>query len=211
MRNQSLERKIYMEQWNGFHKGNWCEEIDVRDFIQQNYKPYQGNESFLEDATDVTQQLWSELSDLLKKERDNGGTLDVDTDTVSTIISHGPGYINKDNEKIVGLQTDAPLKRAIMPNGGIRMVKQACDAYGYKLDPKIEQVFTEYRKSHNQGVFDAYTPDIRRARKAGVITGLPDAYGRGRIIGDYRRVPLYGVNKLIQEKYDQSKFHGTLH
>jgi formate C-acetyltransferase len=198
-----MERKIFVEQWYGFQKGNWCEEIDVRDFIQLNYKPYEGDDSFLEGPTEVTRKLWSQVSELLKKERENGGTLDVDTETVSTIISHKPGYINKDYEKIVGLQTDAPLKRAIMPNGGIRMVKQACEAYGYKLDPNVEQIYTVYRKSHNQGVFDAYTPDIRRARKAGIITGLPDAYGRGRIIGDYRRVPLYGVNRLIEDKYNQ--------
>ncbi|HHY83334.1 MAG TPA: formate C-acetyltransferase [Clostridiales bacterium] len=192
-----------MEQWKGFSQGHWRTEIDVREFIQQNYKPYEGDESFLEGPTEATVKLWQQLSDLLKKERENGGTLDVDTSTVSTIISHKPGYINKEYEKIVGLQTDAPLKRAIMPNGGIRMVKQACEAYGFKLDPKVEQIFTEYRKTHNQGVFDAYTPEIRRARKAGIITGLPDAYGRGRIIGDYRRVPLYGVNRLIEEKQKQ--------
>jgi formate C-acetyltransferase len=192
-----------MEQWKNFNKGNWCDEIDVRDFIQLNYKPYEGDDSFLEGPTEATNHLWKELTELLKKETDNGGTLDVDTETVSTIISHKPGYIDKDHERIVGLQTDAPLKRAIMPNGGIRMVKQSCEAYGYHLDPKIEQVFTEYRKTHNQGVFDAYTPEIRRARKAGIITGLPDAYGRGRIIGDYRRVPLYGVDRLIQDKERQ--------
>ena len=192
-----------MEQWKNFNKGNWCDEIDVRDFIQLNYKPYEGDDSFLEEPSEATKHLWSELSDLLKKENESGGTLDIDTETVSTIISHKPGYIDKDHEKIVGLQTDAPLKRAIMPNGGIRMVKQACEAYGHQLDPKIEQIFTEYRKTHNQGVFDAYTPEIRRARRAGIITGLPDAYGRGRIIGDYRRVPLYGVDRLIQDKERQ--------
>ena len=192
-----------MEQWKNFNKGNWCDEIDVRDFIQLNYKPYEGDDSFLEEPTEATKHLWSELSDLLKKENESGGTLDIDTETVSTIISHKPGYIDKDHEKIVGLQTDAPLKRAIMPNGGIRMVKQACEAYGHQLDPKIEQIYTEYRKTHNQGVFDAYTPEIRRARRAGIITGLPDAYGRGRIIGDYRRVPLYGVDRLIQDKERQ--------
>ncbi|NLB41034.1 MAG: formate acetyltransferase, partial [Clostridiales bacterium] len=192
-----------MEQWKNFNKGNWCDEIDVRDFIQLNYKPYEGDDSFLEEPSEATKHLWSELSDLLKKENESGGTLDIDTETVSTIISHKPGYIDKDHEKIVGLQTDAPLKRAIMPNGGIRMVKQSCEAYGHQLDPKIEQIYTEYRKTHNQGVFDAYTPEIRRARKAGIITGLPDAYGRGRIIGDYRRVPLYGVDRLIQDKERQ--------
>lgn len=192
-----------MKQWKGFSNGHWRDEIDVREFIQQNYKPYEGDDSFLAQPAQSTKQLWKDLSVLLKKERDNGGTLDVDTETVSSIISHKPGYIDKSHEKIIGLQTDAPLKRAIMPNGGIRMVKNACEAYGYKLDPKIEQVFTEYRKTHNQGVFDAYTPEIRRARKAGIITGLPDAYGRGRIIGDYRRVALYGVDRLIKDKQKQ--------
>jgi formate C-acetyltransferase len=192
-----------MKQWKGFSDGSWRNEIDVREFIQQNYKPYEGDDSFLADPTEATKHLWDTLSDLLKKERDNGGTLDVDTQTVSTITSHKPGFIDKEHEKIVGLQTDAPLKRAIMPYGGIRMVKQACEAYGFKLDPSIEQIFTEYRKTHNQGVFDAYTPEIRRARRASIITGLPDAYGRGRIIGDYRRVPLYGVDRLIEDKQKQ--------
>ena len=192
-----------MKQWEGFSYGSWRNEIDVREFIQQNYTPYEGDHSFLADPTEATRHLWNKVSDLLKEEREKGGTLDVDTETVSTIISHKPGYIDKEYEKIVGLQTDAPLKRAIMPNGGIRMVKQACEAYGFKLDPKVEKIFTEYRKTHNQGVFDAYTPEIRRARKAGIITGLPDAYGRGRIIGDYRRVPLYGVDRLIEDKKKQ--------
>jgi formate C-acetyltransferase len=194
-----------MEQWKGFREGYWRSEIDVREFIQLNYKPYEGDDSFLEGPTDATNLLWEQLKVLLKKEHENGGTLGVDADTVSTIISHKPGYIDQEHEKIVGLQTDAPLKRAIMPNGGIRMVKNSCEAYGYKLDPKIEQVFTEYRKTHNQGVFDAYTPEIRRARKAGVITGLPDAYGRGRIIGDYRRVALYGIDRLIEDKQKQQE------
>ena len=192
-----------MKQWEGFSYGSWRNEIDVREFIQQNYTPYEGDHSFLADPTEATRHLWNKVSDLLKEEREKGGTLDVDTETVSTIISHKPGYIDKEYEKIVGLQTDAPLKRAIMPNGGIRMVKQACEAYGFKLDPKVEKIFSEYRKTHNQGVFDAYTPEIRRARKAGIITGLPDAYGRGRIIGDYRRVPLYGVDRLIEDKKRQ--------
>lgn len=192
-----------MKQWKGFSNGYWRNETDVREFIQENYKPYKGDDAFLAEPTEATKRLWDTLSDLLKKERDRGGTLDVDIQTVSTITSHKPGYIDKEHEKIVGLQTDAPLKRAVMPNGGIRMVKQACEAYGFKLDPSIEQFFTEYRKTHNQGVFDAYTPEIRRARKAGIITGLPDAYGRGRIIGDYRRVPLYGVDRLIEDKQRQ--------
>ncbi len=192
-----------MEQWKNFNKGNWCDEVDVRDFIQLNYKPYEGDDSFLEEPTEATKYLWDELSELLKKETDSGGTLDIDTEIVSTITSHKPGYIDKEHEKIVGLQTDAPLKRAIMPNGGIRMVKQSCEAYGYQLNPNIEKMYSEYRKTHNQGVFDAYTPEIRRARKAGIITGLPDAYGRGRIIGDYRRVSLYGIDKLIEDKERQ--------
>ncbi len=192
--------KQFMEQWKGFKEGNWCSEIDVRNFIQLNYTPYEGDESFLEGPTDNTKKLWEKVSELLKKERENGGVLDIDTHTISTITSHAPGYIDKDLEKIVGLQTDAPLKRAIMPFGGIRMVMKGCEAYGKKLDPDVIKIFTEYRKTHNQGVYDVYTPEMRRAKKAGIITGLPDAYGRGRIIGDYRRVPLYGVDRLIQEK-----------
>ena len=187
-----------MDPWRGFSEGYWRSEIDVREFIQLNYTPYEGDESFLEGPTENTKKLWEKVSALLQEEHKKGGTLDVDTSTVSTITSHKPGYIDKDLEKIVGLQTDAPLKRAIMPFGGIRMVKQACEAYGYELDPEIEKIFTEYRKTHNQGVFDVYTPEIRRARRAGIITGLPDAYGRGRIIGDYRRVPLYGGEKRIE-------------
>ncbi|HHW00668.1 MAG TPA: formate C-acetyltransferase [Clostridiaceae bacterium] len=189
-----------MEQWKGFAEGNWCSEIDVRNFIQLNYKPYEGDESFLEGPTENTKKLWEKVTDLLNKERQNGGVLDIDTHTISTIVSHPPGYIDKDLEKIVGLQTDAPLKRAIMPFGGIRMVMKGCEAYGKKLDPNVVKIFTEYRKTHNQGVYDVYTPEMRRAKKAGIITGLPDAYGRGRIIGDYRRVPLYGVDRLIREK-----------
>jgi len=192
--------KQFMEQWKGFTEGNWCSEIDVRNFIQLNYKPYEGDESFLEGPSETTKKLWEKVTGLLNKERQNGGVLDIDTHTISTIISHAPGYIDKDLEKIVGLQTDAPLKRAIMPFGGIRMVMKGCEAYGKKLDPNVIKIFTEYRKTHNQGVYDVYTPEMRRAKKAGIITGLPDAYGRGRIIGDYRRVPLYGVDRLIQEK-----------
>ena len=192
-----------MDAWRDFSDGYWKTEIDVREFIQQNYKPYEGDDSFLAGPTERTKKLWEKTSQLLQEENKRNGTLDIDTETVSTITSHGPGYIDRDLEIIVGLQTDEPLKRAIMPFGGIRMVKNACEAYGYKLDPKVEKVFTEYRKTHNQGVFDAYTPEIRKARSAGIITGLPDAYGRGRIIGDYRRVPLYGVDRLIQEKKRQ--------
>lgn len=186
-----------------FVEGKWCHEIDVRDFIQLNYTPYEGDESFLTGPTAATQKLWEKVSELLKKEMEKGGVLDVDTKMVSTITSHKPGYIDKSLEKIVGLQTDEPLKRAIMPFGGIRMVKQACEAYGYELDPEIEKIFTQYRKTHNQGVYDAYTTEMRKARHAGIITGLPDAYGRGRIIGDYRRVALYGVDRLIEDKKQQ--------
>jgi formate C-acetyltransferase len=192
-----------MDPWRNFSEGYWRSEIDVREFIQLNYTPYEGNESFLARPTPNTEKLWDRVSQLLDEEHKKEGTLDVDTTTVSTITSHAPGYIDKDLEKIVGLQTDAPLKRAIMPFGGIRMVKKACEAYGYELDPQTEKVFNKYRKTHNQGVYDAYTPDIRKARKAGIITGLPDAYGRGRIIGDYRRVALYGVDRLIEEKKRQ--------
>ena len=192
-----------MNAWQGFKTGRWTKEINVREFIQLNYKPYEGDDSFLAGATENTKKLWNEALDLFKKERENGGTLDVDTDTVSLIDAYGPGYINKDLETVVGVQTDAPLKRAAMPFGGIRMVETSCDAYGYKLNPEISEIFTKYRKTHNQGVFDAYTSDMRAARSAGIITGLPDAYGRGRIIGDYRRVALYGVDKLIQDKQEQ--------
>ncbi|HZJ58588.1 MAG TPA: formate C-acetyltransferase [Clostridia bacterium] len=192
-----------MNPWRNFAEGYWQSEIDVREFIQSNYTPYGGDDSFLAGPTYRTKKLWKRTTELLDEENRRDGTLDIDTRTVSTIISHGSGYIDKELEIIVGLQTDEPLKRAIMPFGGIRMVKNACDAYGYKLDPEVEKAFTEYRKTHNQGVFDAYTPEIRRARKAGIITGLPDAYGRGRIIGDYRRVALYGVDRLIQEKKRQ--------
>ncbi|QYE97683.1 formate C-acetyltransferase [Paraclostridium sordellii] len=192
-----------MNAWQGFKTGRWTKEINVREFIQLNYTPYEGNDSFLAGATENTKKLWNEALALFKKERDNNGTLDVDTDTVSLIDAYGPGYIDKDLETVVGVQTDAPLKRAAMPFGGIRMVETSCEAYGYKLNPEISEIFTKYRKTHNQGVFDAYTPDMRAARSAGIITGLPDAYGRGRIIGDYRRVALYGVDKLIQDKLDQ--------
>ena len=192
-----------MNAWQGFKTGRWTKEINVREFIQLNYAPYEGNDSFLAGATENTKKLWNQALDLFKKERENNGTLDVDTDTVSLIDAYGPGYIEKDLETIVGVQTDAPLKRAVMPFGGIRMVETSCDAYGYKLNPEISEIFTKYRKTHNQGVFDAYTPDMRAARSAGIITGLPDAYGRGRILGDYRRVALYGVDKLIQDKLDQ--------
>lgn len=192
-----------MTAWKDFKKGNWSENIDVLDFINLNYSQYEGDAEFLEGPTENTKKLWDELTFLFKKERDNGGTLDVDVDTISGIDAYAPGYIDKDLEKIVGLQTDAPLKRAIMPYGGIRMVENSCDAYGFKLNPEIKEIFTKYRKTHNQGVFDVYTEEMRNARKAGIITGLPDAYGRGRIIGDYRRVPLYGVDFLIEKKKEE--------
>lgn len=186
--------------WQGFKEGKWSKDIDTRDFILSNLTPYDGDESFLAEATCATLRLWDVVCELSRRERENGGVLDVDVATPSTIVSHGPGYLNRGLERIVGLQTDAPFKRAIQPNGGIRMVQDACEAYGFKLPDDIVKLFTEVRKTHNQGVFDVYTPDMRLARKAGIITGLPDAYGRGRIIGDYRRVPLYGVDRLIAAK-----------
>ena len=188
------------KQWIDFKEGRWTKHIDVRDFIQKNYTEYLGDDSFLKGATINTQKLWNEVSELFKKERENGGVLDVDTSTVSTISAYNPGYIDKAIEKIVGVQTDAPLKRAVMPQGGIRMAENAAKAYGYKVSDKISEIFSKYRKTHNQGVFDAYTTEMRLARKYGIITGLPDAYGRGRIIGDYRRVALYGVDTLISFK-----------
>ena len=188
-----------------FNKGKWTESIDVRDFIQNNYTPYYGDGSFLEGPTDTTKELWNIVLDLMEEERKNDGTLDIDTDTISTIVSHKPGYIKKNLEKIVGLQTDAPLKRAVMPYGGIRMVENACKAYGYELNSEIKDIFTKHRKTHNDGVFDVYTDEMLAARRAGIITGLPDAYGRGRIIGDYRRVALYGIDKLIENKKEQKQ------
>ena len=189
------------EQWNGFNKGDWQSEINVRDFIQHNYTPYEGDSSFLTTPTSKTTKLWDEVLELYKKEHDSkGGVLDIDTKTISTVSSHDAGYIDKDLEDIVGLQTDSPLKRAIMPFGGIRIVEKSCEAYDRKVDPEVEEIFHKYRKTHNDGVFDVYTPDIRAARSSHLITGLPDGYGRGRIIGDYRRVALYGVDYLIEEK-----------
>ena len=188
-------------QWNGFEKGDWQDEINVRDFIQRNYTPYEGDSSFLVGCTSKTQKLWNEVLELYKQEHDaEGGVLDIDTKTVSTISAHEAGYIDKDLETIVGLQTDKPLKRAIMPFGGIRIVEKSCEAYGRKVDPEVKEIFHKYRKTHNDGVFSAYTPDIRAARSSHLITGLPDGYGRGRIIGDYRRIALYGVDILIEEK-----------
>ncbi|WP_429472211.1 formate C-acetyltransferase [Neobacillus sp. B4I6] len=194
-----------MEQWNGFTKGAWSNEVNVRDFILKNFTPFEGDDSFLAGPTEATTKLWDQVMELTKQERENGGVLDMDTETVSTITSHGPGYLNEDLEKIVGVQTDKPFNRSMQPFGGIRMAKAACEAYGYELNPEIEKIFTEFRKTHNQGVFDAYTDEMMLARKAAIITGLPDAYGRGRIIGDYRRVALYGVDFLIQEKQKDQK------
>lgn len=191
-----------LEQWKGFSSGKWTQEINVRDFIQKNYTPYEGDESFLASPTEQTYKLWQQVTELMKQEREKG-ILDTDTKVVSTITSHAPGYIDKDLEKIVGLQTDKPLKRAIMPLGGIRVVKSSLQAYGYQLDPQTEEIFTKYRKTHNDGVFDGYTREMRLARRSGIITGLPDAYGRGRIIGDYRRVALYGIDRLIGDKKQQ--------
>ena len=191
------------EQWNGFGGRTWKEEINVRDFIQKNYKPYDGNEEFLADPTENTNKLWDKLQALQKEERAKGGVLDMDTKIVSTLTSHKPGYIGedtKDMEKVVGLQTDKPLKRAFMPFGGIKMAEQACETYGYTPDPELHKIFTEYSRTHNQGVFDAYTPEMKKARHNKIITGLPDTYGRGRIVGDYRRVALYGIDALIEEK-----------
>ncbi|HBO61147.1 formate C-acetyltransferase [Olsenella sp. An188] len=188
------------EAWQGFVGGNWEHEIDVRDFIQKNYTPYDGDESFLAGPTESTKTLWDEVMGLFAKEREAGGVLDMDTDLVSTIVSHPAGYIDQPLEKIVGLQTEKPLKRALMVNGGIRMAVAACKQNGYEVDPEIVNIYTNYRKTHNAGVFDVYTPEMRACRHSHIITGLPDAYGRGRIIGDYRRVALYGVDRLIEEK-----------
>lgn len=203
-----MAEDVFQKAWQGFKPGKWQEEVDVRDFILKNFTPYTGDESFLEGPTEATKKLWEQVMELSKKEREAGGVLDADTKVVSTITSHGPGYLDKDLEKIVGFQTDKPFKRALMPFGGIRMAKQALEAYGYELDPEVEHIFTHWRKTHNQGVFDVYTPEMRKARRAGVITGLPDAYGRGRIIGDYRRVPLYGVDYLIEQKERDKAYIG---
>ncbi|OMF60685.1 formate C-acetyltransferase [Paenibacillus sp. FSL R5-0766] len=186
--------------WRNFTKGTWTKSVDVNDFLAHNLSPYYGDEAFLAGATQNTKELWDIVSDLTKKERDNGGVLDVDVNTPGTIISHQPGYLDQSKEQIVGVQTDAPFKRSIQPTGGIRMMIDACEAYGFEMPQGVIDIFTNIRKTHNQGVFDAYTSDMRAARKAGIITGLPDAYGRGRIIGDYRRVALYGVDFLIRNK-----------
>ena len=188
------------EEWKDFNKGKWQTEIDVRDFIQLNYTPYEGTDEFLEKTTQATCKLWDKVLKLYKKEKENGGVLDVDVKTISTIVSHDAGYIDQKLEKIVGLQTDKPLKRAIMPFGGIRIVEKSCEAYDKQVDPKVSEIFHTIRRTHNDGVFSVYTPDVRAARSSHLITGLPDGYGRGRIIGDYRRVALYGIDTLVNEK-----------
>ena len=196
--------KEFPKEWEGFTTGRWSNtSVNVRDFIKKNYTPYDGDESFLTGPTDATKQLWDQIMDLTRQEREAGGVLDMDTKIISTITSHGAGYLNKDLEQIVGLQTDKPFKRSLQPFGGIRMAQQACREYGYEVDKEVVDIFTKYRKTHNQGVFDAYTPEMRLARHSAILTGLPDAYGRGRIIGDYRRVALYGVDILIQDKKHQ--------
>ena len=195
---------MQFEQWNKFKSGDWQHEINVRDFIQNNYTPYEGDSSFLKGTTEKTKKLWDKVLELYKKEKEaKGGVLDIDTKTVSTVAAHDAGYIDKDLEEIVGLQTDAPLKRAIMPFGGIRIVEKSCEAYGREVDPEVDKIFHTIRKTHNDGVFSVYTPDIRAARSSHLITGLPDGYGRGRIIGDYRRVALYGVDVLIALKKEE--------
>ncbi len=199
-----------MDHYRDFVKGPWCSRIDVRDFIQRNYTPYQGDESFLEDASDTTKKLWDQVMDLTRQEAANGGVLDMDTKVVSTITSHGPGYLDRQLETIVGLQTDKPFKRSLQPYGGIRMAQKACADNGYTVDPDISEFFTIHRKTHNQGVFDMYTPEMRACRSSHIITGLPDAYGRGRIIGDYRRVALYGVDRLIEDKKQQKESTGSI-
>ena len=203
------KRKEYAQ--TEFIPGKWSTEINVRDFIQRNYTPYTGDSSFLSGPTEATVKLWNKCLNLFKQERKNGGVLDMDTEIVSTITSHGAGYIDKSLEKIVGLQTDKPLKRALQPFGGIRMAETSCKSYGYEVNSHVSEIFTKYRKTHNQGVFDVYTPEMRAARHAGILTGLPDAYGRGRIIGDYRRVALYGIDRLIEDKIEQhASVHGTM-
>ena len=194
---------VNFDQWNGFKGRLWKEEINVRDFVQNNYKPYDGDESFLEGPTEATNKLWGRLQELQKEERAKGGVLDMETKVVAGLTAYGPGYIDesmKELEQVVGLQTDKPLKRAFMPYGGIKMAEESCKNYGYEPDPELHKIFTEYHKTHNQGVFDAYTPEMRKARHSHIITGLPDTYGRGRIVGDYRRVALYGIDYLMEEK-----------
>ena len=196
------------EQWQGFKGSKWQDEVDVRDFIQNNYKPYNGDESFLEGPKESTNILWAELQKLQKEERAKGGVLDMETEVVSSLTAYGPGYLDKDLEKVVGLQTDKPLKRAFMPYGGIRMSEEACETYGYKPSEKLHEIFTKYHKTHNDAVFSAYTPEMRLARRNKIVTGLPDTYGRGRIVGDYRRVALYGIDYLIEQKQKDFTYCG---
>lgn len=204
-----MKKHWIAESWDGFVPGNWNRfSVDVRDFIQRNYTPYKGDDAFLAEPTKATRKLWEQVLKLTKKEQEAGGILDMDTSIVSGITSHGPGYLDKDLEQIVGFQTEKPFKRSLQPFGGIRMAQNACQENGYTLDPEIVDIFTKYRKTHNQGVFDVYTPEMRLARKSAIITGLPDAYGRGRIIGDYRRVALYGTDWLIMDKKEQ--FHSLI-
>lgn len=194
---------VMKQEWEGFKQGRWCTTVNVRDFIQNNYTMYDGDESFLAGPTEATNKLWAQVMELSKKELEKGGVLDMDTKVVSTIVSHGPGYLDKDLETIVGFQTDKPFKRSLHVFGGIRMAQNACHENGYEVDDEVVRIFTDYRKTHNQGVFDAYTDEMKLARKSAIITGLPDAYGRGRIIGDYRRVALYGTDFLIEDKKEQ--------
>lgn len=196
------------EQWQGFKGSKWQDEVDVRDFIQNNYKPYNGDESFLEGPKESTNILWAALQKLQKEERAKGGVLDMETEVVSSLTAYGPGYLDKDLEKVVGLQTDKPLKRAFMPYGGIRMSEEACETYGYKPSEKLHEIFTKYHKTHNDAVFSAYTPEMRLARRNKIVTGLPDTYGRGRIVGDYRRVALYGIDYLIEQKQKDFAYCG---
>ena len=198
------------KEWESFHSGIWEKEINVRDFIQKNYTPYDGKENFLQGPTQRTKDLWEQVLELTKEEQAKGGVLDMDTKIISTITSHGPGYLNKEKETIVGFQTDKPFKRSLQPYGGIRMAIKACEDNGYHVDPQVVEFFTKHRKTHNDGVFDAYTPEMRACRSSHIITGLPDAYGRGRIIGDYRRVALYGVDRLIEDKQHQKDTTRTI-
>ena len=201
----------FKEAWAGFAGRKWKEDVDLRDFIQNNYEPYDGDESFLEGPTDATDRLWGELQKLQKEERAKGGVLDMETKVVSGLTAYPAGYINeelKDLEKVVGLQTDKPLKRAFMPYGGIKMAEQSCTVYGYQPSEKLHEIFTKYHKTHNQAVFDAYTPEMKKARHNKIITGLPDTYGRGRIVGDYRRVALYGIDFLIEKKQEDFDYCG---
>ena len=205
-----MDENMMKNEWSSFVPGIWQKEINVRDFIQKNYTPYDGDESFLAGPTADTLQLWDQVMELTAKEREAGGVLDMDTRVISTITSHGPGYLDKSKEKIVGFQTDKPFKRSLQPNGGIRMAMKACEDNGYHVDPEVVEIYTKYRKTHNEGVFDAYTPEMRACRSSHIITGLPDAYGRGRIIGDYRRVALYGVDRLIEDKQHQKDTTRTI-